>query len=180
MAALCNRAGHYIFALWLLLSIFLSFFLAYSQPSQIGCLPYFHTWCGLRANLRWRSKTCWTRLAEIQDAKTRQKSPSGHHCTTLSDYIFATKAHVDNRKKTVQQQYLLDMSSEYGKVWPTNGWDRFGYLGHPIPNVNGFRVLAALLHGTLVVGVSRTLRPWTEGATYIRQGGHHVGHWLTF
>ena len=48
------------------------------------------------------------------------------------------------------------------------------------PNVNGFRVLAALLHGTLVVGVSQTLRRWTEGATYIRQGGHHVGHWPTF
>ena len=28
MAALCNRAGHYIFALWFLLSIYLSFFLA--------------------------------------------------------------------------------------------------------------------------------------------------------
>jgi len=26
-------------------------FLAYSQPSQIGCLPYLHTWCGLSANL---------------------------------------------------------------------------------------------------------------------------------
>jgi len=26
------------------------------------------------------------------------------------------------------------------------------------PNVNGFRVLAALLRGTLVVGVSQTLR----------------------
>jgi len=26
------------------------------------------------------------------------------------------------------------------------------------PNLNGFRVLAALLHGTLVVGVSQTLR----------------------
>jgi len=38
---------------------------------------------------------------------------------------------------------------------------------------NGFRVLAALLHGTPVVGVSPTLRRWTEGATYIRQGGHH-------
>jgi len=25
-----------------------------------------------------------------------------------------------------------------------------------------------------------TLRHWTEGATYVRQGGHHVGHWLTF
>jgi len=47
-------------------------------------------------------------------------------------------------------------------------------------NFNGFRVLAALLHRTLVVGVSETLWRWTEGATYIRQGGHHVGHWPTF
>ena len=47
-------------------------------------------------------------------------------------------------------------------------------------NSNGFGVLAALLHGILVVGVSQTLRRWTEGATYIRQGGHHVGHWPTF
>jgi len=30
------------------------------------------------------------------------------------------------------------------------------------------------------VGVSQTLRRWTEGATYIRQGDHHVGHWPTF
>ena len=47
-------------------------------------------------------------------------------------------------------------------------------------NFNGFRVLAALLHGTLVVDVSETLRRWTEGATYVRQGGHDVGHWPTF
>ena len=38
----------------------------------------------------------------------------------------------------------------------------------------------ALLHGSQVVGVSQTLRRWTEGATYIRQGSHHVGHWPTF
>jgi len=47
-------------------------------------------------------------------------------------------------------------------------------------NFNGFRVLAALLHGTLVECVSQSLRHWTEGATCIRQGGHHVGHWPTF
>jgi len=47
-------------------------------------------------------------------------------------------------------------------------------------NFNGFHVLAPLLYGTLVVGVSQTLRRRTEGATYIRQGGHHVGHWPTF
>jgi len=46
--------------------------------------------------------------------------------------------------------------------------------------VLGSPVLAALLHGTRVVGVSQTLRRWAEGATYIRQGGHHVGHWPTF
>ena len=40
-------------------------------------------------------------------------------------------------------------------------------------NFYGFRVLAALLQGTLIVGVSQTLRRLTEGATYIRQGGHH-------
>jgi len=41
-------------------------------------------------------------------------------------------------------------------------------------NFNGFRILAALLHGALVVGVSQTLRRSTEGATYSRQGGNHV------
>jgi len=47
-------------------------------------------------------------------------------------------------------------------------------------NNSGFHVLAALLHDTLVVGGSQTLRRLTEGATDIRQGGHHVGHWPTF
>jgi len=46
-------------------------------------------------------------------------------------------------------------------------------------NFNGFRVLAALLHGTLAVGVSQTAA-LTEGVTYIRQGGHQAGHWPTF
>jgi len=42
---------------------------------------------------------------------------------------------------------------------------------------NGYHILAALLHGSQVVGISQTLRRWTEGATYVRQGNHHVGHW---
>jgi len=46
-------------------------------------------------------------------------------------------------------------------------------------NFDGFRVLAALLHGTLVVGVSETAA-LNRGATYIRQSGHNVGHWPTF
>jgi len=43
------------------------------------------------------------------------------------------------------------------------------------PNCIGFRVLSALLQGILVVGVSQTLRRWTEGATYIRKATITLG-----
>jgi len=33
--------------------------------------------------------------------KSRQKSPSGHHRTTSTGYIFASKARIDNRKKNL-------------------------------------------------------------------------------
>ena len=72
---------------------------------------------------------CCTQLAENTGCK---KSPPGHHRTTLSGYIFATKACIDNRKKKlVKQQYLPHMLSQYGELQPTIGWDRFGCLGHP-------------------------------------------------
>jgi len=32
--------------------------------------------------------------------KITKNSPSAHHHTTLSDYIFTTKARIDNGKKT--------------------------------------------------------------------------------
>ena len=72
MAALHSRCGHYIFALWFLLLSFF-FFLAQSLQSQSGCLPYFHTWCGLTANLRCRSETCCTRLCGNTGCKMTQK-----------------------------------------------------------------------------------------------------------
>jgi len=34
----------------------------------------------------------------------------------LSGYIFATKARIDNRKKLVKQQYVLQMSPQYGEL----------------------------------------------------------------
>ena len=116
----------------------------------------------------------------MQDPKHRQKSPSGHHHTTLSGYIFATKARIDNRKKNLLSSNTSstcpDNIVNFGPLTAEICWR---FLGTPA-NFNGFRVLAALLHGTLVVDVSQTLRRWTEGATYIQQGGHHVGHWPTF
>jgi len=49
-----------------------------------------------------------------------------------------------------------------------------GVWGTPA-NFSGFRVLPALLHGTLVVGISQTFRRCTEGATYIRQAAITLG-----
>jgi len=40
----------------------------------------------------------------------------------LSGYIFAIKAHIDNRKKKlVKQQYLLQMSAQYGELRRISG-----------------------------------------------------------
>ena len=76
-----------------------SFFLACSLQSQIGCLPYFYTWCGLSANLECRSEMCCTRLAENMGCRT---SPSAYHRTTLWGCIFTTKVCIciSNREKT--------------------------------------------------------------------------------
>jgi len=68
--------------------------------------------------------------------------PYGHHCTTLSGYIFATKARIDNRKKL--------LSSNISSTCPHN-MVNFGPLAAEIgpavwgipANFNGFRVLAA-------------------------------------
>jgi len=77
---------------------------------------------------------CCTRLAENAGCK---EPPSGHHRTTLSGYIFTSTACIDNRKKFVKQQYLLQMSSQYGELWSTNSWDPLASLGHP-NNSTGF------------------------------------------
>jgi len=76
----------------------------------------------------------------------------------LSGYIFTTKAHIDNRKKKlVKQQYVLHMSPQYAELGPLLAEIGLPVWGTPA-NFNGFRVLAALLHGSQVVSVSQTLR----------------------
>jgi len=91
-----------------------------------------------------------------------KKSPFWHHRTTLSGYIFGTKARIDNLKKNL-------LNSNTSSTCPDN-MVNFGLLTTEIcwrvwgtaATFNGFRVLAALLHGTLVVRASQTLRRWTE------------------
>jgi len=97
-------------------------------------------------------------LAENTGRKdSPKKSPSGHHRTTLSGYVFAIMAHIDNRKKLVKQQYLLHMSAQYGELVLLAAEIVSLVWGTPA-NFNGFRFLAALLHGTPVLGISESLR----------------------
>jgi len=96
-------------------------------------------------------------LAGNAGPKNRQKFAIWHHRTTLSGYIFATKARIDNRKNTLNSN--ISPTCPYNMV-------NFGLLTAEIvslvwgtpANFNGFCVLAESLNGTLVVGVSQTLR----------------------
>jgi len=98
---------------------------------------------------------CYTWLAENTG---RKKSPSGHHPTTLSGYIFATEARISNRKKNLLSSNIsstcLHNMVNFGLLAAEIV---SGVLGTPA-TFNGFRVLAALLHGSHVMSVSQTLR----------------------
>jgi len=116
---------------------------------------------------------CCTRLGENTG---RKKIVILAPSTTLTGCIFAGKAIGKNLLNIDTSSTCPHNMVNFGLLTTEICWRVWG---HPA-NFNGFRVLAALLQGTLVVGVSQTLRRWTEGATYIRQGDHHVGHWPTF
>jgi len=57
----------------------------------------------------------------MQDPKNVAKNRHLGTIAHLSGYIFATKARIGNRKKLVKQQYVLQMSPQYGEHRLTNG-----------------------------------------------------------
>jgi len=172
-----------------------------------------------------------------------QKSPSEHHRTNLSGYIFATKAHIDNRKKLLNSNIFSTcphIMADFGllaakicwRVWDTpSKFQRVSRLDSLLqrrrspevkqtcPMFGSLAVWTATLcihfreilrPDRILPGTEFTLRPslafsyigsvtctalqtnfaswykkgsyrtFAEGATYIRQGGHHVGNRPTF
>jgi len=96
----------------------------------MGCLPYFHTWCGLSANLECRSENNVRHAArwKCRTQKRRQKAPSHNF---LGLYLRNQGTH-RQLEKNFKQQYVLQMFPQYGEHRPTNGLDRLAGLGHPI------------------------------------------------
>jgi len=83
---------------------------------------------------------------KIQDAKIKQKSPSAHHRITSSGYIFATKTHIGNGKNLLSSNMCSTCSHNMANFGPLAADLDPVVWGTPA-NFNGFRVLAALVHG---------------------------------
>jgi len=158
MAALRSRCRHYTFVL------FFFFFLSSFFPRLISAvadrmftiLPYM-MWL-ISANLGCRSETCFTRLEENtgrkNDAKNRHVGTTAQICRAISTHLRHVSTIEKNLLNSNTFSSCLRNMANIGRlaaeivslVWGTPA------------NFNGFRVLASLLHGTLVVGVSQTLR----------------------
>ena len=160
MAALCNRAGHYIFALWFLSS---SIFFFFSSRNLSGRrLDLCHTSTHGVAQCKFRMHVWNVLHAARWKYRTQKKSPFWRHRKTLSGYIFALYL----RNWGMYRQSEKNLLSSNISSTSLHNMVNFGPLAAEIlsfvwgtpGNFNGFRVLAALLHGTLVVGVSQTLR----------------------
>jgi len=77
---------------------------------------------------------------------------------TLFGYIFATKARIDNRKKNLLSSNMSSRCSHNMVIIDLLTAEIAWWVWGTPANFNGFRVLAALLHGTLVQGANQTLR----------------------
>jgi len=143
MAAVRSRCGRYIFALCFLFSLLSSFFLAYSQLSQIGCLPYFYTWCCPSVNLECRHEMCCTQLAGNAGPK---KSPKICHLGTMAQLCRAISSqlrHVSTIGKNLLNSNVSRTRSQnmvnFGPLAAEICWQVWGTTAH----FNGFGVLAA-------------------------------------
>ena len=80
---------------------------------------------------------------EMQDPKSHHLD-RGHHRTTLSSYIFATKGRFDNPKKNLLSSSISYMSPRYAELGPLAA-----EIGPVVwgtrANFNGFRILLSLL-----------------------------------
>jgi len=113
------------------------------------CHTSTRTWCGLSANFRCRSETCCTRLAENTGHKIVAKN---RHLGIIAQLCRAISSQLGHR--TIGENLL---SSNISSTCPHN-MVNFGPLAAEIgpvvwgtpANFNGFRVLVALLHGTVL------------------------------
>ena len=124
-----------------------------------------HMVCGLSVNLECRSETCCARLAENT---ARKKSPKSRHLATIAQLCRAIPSQL-RHVSTIGKKLL---SSNISSTCPHNmvnfivlAADIVSLVWGTPANINGFRVLASLLH-------QRTQRKLTKLITML---GPYVG-----
>ena len=120
-------------------------------------LDVCHT-SSLTAYLRRRSETCCTRLAGNAG---RKKVAKNRHLCTIAQLCRAISSQLRRVSTTGKNVKYSNMSHTLCPHNMVNFGPLAAEIGLPVwgtpANFNGFRVLAALLHGSQVVGVSKTL-----------------------
>jgi len=123
-AVVCCSQTVFIFCCWGF------FFFLFSSPILSGRrLDVYHTSTHDVAlwpyNAGLKCAACgWLK---IQDAEIRHLRTIAQLCRAISLQL----RHISTIGKTVKQQCLPHMSSQYGELRPTSGWDSFVSLGHP-------------------------------------------------
>jgi len=140
------------FPLWFLLSSSFFFF-----PHLISAVAHWMSTI-LSANLESRCETCFTRLAENTGCK---KWPKIRRQGTIAQLCPAISSHLRHMstigKKLLNSNTCSTCLHNMANFGPLTAEIGSGVWDTPA-NFNGFRIFAALVHGTLVVGVSQTLR----------------------
>ena len=128
----------------------------------------------------------WNVLHAARWKYRAQKSPkkSNRHLCTIAQICRAISSQLRHISTIGKKLLSINISStcphNMVNFSPcTNGWDRFGSLRHPCEFQRVSR-LGSVTARHSSSGRQPNLRRWAQGATYIRQCGHHVGHWPTF
>jgi len=149
----------------------------------------------IRTNLSgyvFTAKACidnWNKLAK-QQYLLHMCSQYGERQPTNGWDRFVSYGHPSILASLLHRRRSKEVNQTLHDLWPSSGLVHYREL-LPLTELSQAQnslgvqilrspILAALLHGTRAVGVSQTLRRSAEGDTYIRQGGHHVGHRPTF
>jgi len=118
---------------------------------------------------------------EIQNAKMTQKSPSAHYRTTLSSYVFATKACIDNWKNWLNSNISSRCRHNRVNFGPLTAEIDWRVWGTP-ENFNGFGMLASLLQRRRSWEANQTLHTifgrllgWYTIYVHFRALLHHDG-----
>jgi len=145
-----HRAGHLHFAAVVsILFFFLSFF-----PRLFSAVADWMStillWCGLSANLECRSEMCCTRLWKYRTQKNRYLRAIAQLCRAISLQL----RHVSTiRKKASKQQYHV-LAIWRGPLTAAEiGW----WVWSTAANLNGFCILASLVHWRPSTEVNQTL-----------------------